>query len=541
MNEESRHVKRSTSQTTTLQNDLSQQLIFLFSDLNLRNNKHARSILIDDQYLPLKEIFEIKSMKHISTAAGDQAAVVMDAINLANNKDLHIKLHTEQLENGEFFIRRVPPFRYCESIKNYQNRMMIIEGWPLEKKNRPRWAISRVRTLLCNDDTATRSRRSVDEENMDSINTPVKYWRYDHKLGVINIEFKSDREALDAWINLERAASSQASGSSLGIEVYQLHSGDNVKRTFKLRIGEIDLTARSIELPAINDVLKGSLEPGSTDSLVDDQSNNVLCQDSTIMETPVDILPRMYNKVWESYGSLSLSQFKDAMNQLYQYHISLPTSVGGDTRDDDLQQLLISRRRDLYTDVLQLVALAKVSMNQGEIRALRGKDGYALSDSLGMTMLIYSKTPTFEMPIKESGRLSGGTKTPYDACLDVLGILRELNLDIHPSHYTYALRAACNESRWREASRLFLTQVDGDDEFNSYHTGGFVPIDVELAWEGLYAVACDSKMSESAGEGMTPCPASKRVFETAMKMSMISPSGQDRCKSEDFGQFVILL
>ena len=110
-------------------------------------------------------------------------------------------------------------------------------------------------------------------------------------------------------------------------------------------------------------------------------------------------------------------------------------------------------------------------------------------------------------------------------------MLRELNLDINPSHYTHALRAACNESRWREASRLFLTQVDGDgdDEFNPNATGGYVPIDPELAWEGLYAVACDSKSSDSTGERTTPSP-SKRVFDTAMKMSMISPSSQERCK-----------
>jgi len=528
---ESRHIEQNnqtTTATTPSQHDLlSQQLIFLFSDLNLRNNKHARSILIDDQYLPLKELLEIKSIKNITSgedSGGDPTAMVMDAIDLVNENESNVQLHMEQID-GEIFVRRSPPFSYNESIKSSHDRMMVIEGWPIEnKKSRPRWAVSHVRMLLCNENA------TFDKEmRIDANNTPMTYWRYDHAMGVINVEFKSESGALSAWENLERASSSQAAADSLGIEVYRLPPEDNARKAYKLQIGEIALIARSIDLTSIND--DDNLETRSTYSIVDDQPNTIPYQESRAMKRPVDVLPP--TKVWETYKSLSIGQFTDAMNQLYQYHVTLPPSVSNDVRDDDLHQQLLSRRHDLYADVLGLVSLVKASIDKGEIRALRGKDGYALSDSIGMALLIFSETPISERPSNDIGGIVGGSTSPHEACLEVFGILRDLNLDIHPSHYTYAIRAACNESRWREAAQLFLSQVDGDDGFNPNATGGYVPIDPELAWEGLYAVACDAKMSEPAAEGVDPCP-SKRVFDTAMKMSMISPSGQEKCKSECF-------
>jgi folate-dependent phosphoribosylglycinamide formyltransferase PurN len=512
---ESGHIKRNNR--TTWPTDLPQQLMFLFSDLNLRNNKHARSTLIDDQYLPLKELLEIKSIKNITSnvdaTTGDPAATVMDAIDLVNKNVAHtIKLHTEQLNNGDIIVRRSPPFRYSESIHNHHERMMVIEGWA----HRPRWALSHIRMMLSNDTSVTGGSSYFDKgmHTIDSNNTPMTYWRYDHALRVLNIEFKSDNGALAAWVNLERAASSQEAANSLGIEVYRLPSeGKAARKAYKLQIGETVLIARSIDLPTTTHM---------TDFILFDPSSNIPHQDSIITKTPVAVPPPGYNKIWETNEMPTLSQFTDAMNKLYQYHISLAPSVSGDSSDEQL----LSRQQDLYADVLHLVSSAKASMDQGEIRALRGKDGYALSDLLSRAMLIYSETP-----FEDSGKLSGGPITPFDACVDVLHMLRELNLDINPSHYTHALRAACNESRWREASRLFLTQVDGDgdDEFNPNATGGYVPIDPELAWEGLYAVACDSKSSDSTGERTTPSP-SKRVFDTAMKMSMISPSSQERCK-----------
>lgn len=527
--EESDHIEQNKQTTTKPQHDLlSQQLIFLFSDLNLRNNKHARSILIDDQYLPLKELLEIKSIKNITCdeeSGGDPTAMVMDAIDLVNKNESNVQLHMDQFDNGELFVRRSPPFSYSESIKSSHDRMMVIEGWPLEnKKSRPRWAVSHVRMLLCNENTI------FDKEmRIDANNTPMTYWRYDHAMGVINIEFKSESGALGAWENLERAASSQAAADSPGIEVYRLPPEDKARKAYKLQIGDIALIARSINMTSIND--DHNLETGSNKSLVDDQPS-IPYQESRVKKIgPVDVLPLTYNKVWETFGTLSLSQFTDAMNQLFQYHVTLPPSVGHDLRDNDLQQQLLSRRHDLYADVLRLVSSFKASVDQGEIRALRGKDGYELSDSLGMALQFFSETPISERPIEDVGGIVGGSMSPYEACLDVFEILSDLNLDIHPSHYTYAIRAACIESRWREAAHLFLSQVDGDDGFNPNATGGYVPIDPELAWEGLYAVACDAKMAEPAGEGVDQCP-SKRVFDTAMKMSMISPPGQEKCKSE---------
>jgi len=152
-------------------------------------------------------------------------------------------------------------------------------------------------------------------------------------------------------------------------------------------------------------------------------------------------------------------------------------------------------------------------------------------------MFIYSECPSaldgLSNEIQKSIISDGKAVSPYEACIDVFNILRNLNLDIHPSHFSYAIRSACHEFRWEEAATLFLSQIDGDD--TDMASGGFVPIDPSLGWDqplevGLYAVARDSlyklKNVEEGEEDVDISP-SKRVFETAMKMCMISPSGQE--------------
>jgi hypothetical protein len=88
---------------------------------------------------------------------------------------------------------------------------------------------------------------------------------------------------------------------------------------------------------------------------------------------------------------------------------------------------------------------------------------------------------------------------------------------------------------------LFLAQIDGDDAGDtSFMTsrGGFVPIDPAIGWDqpcaiGLYAVARKYKQimaDEGLRENDVAVSPSKRVFDAAMKMCMLSPSGQENCK-----------
>ena len=258
------------------------------------------------------------------------------------------------------------------------------------------------------------------------------------------------------------------------------------------------------------------------------------------------------NKVRRDEGDLPMhdpsrqvQQFTDAMTHLYQEHLSLPP-VSPDwlrKRDRTLakskristvetDEQLVERRQYLCKDVARLVSSIKSSINRGSIRAMRGKDGYALMDSLGLAMAIYSEAqPTLRANSTDDGS-SGDSVSQYEACLGVFEILRNLNLPIMASHYTYAIRAACRESRWKEAAKLFLGQIDGNaaDNPDLFATGGLAPIDEALAWEGLYALAVD-KMTEEERVGKVNESPSKRVFDTAMQMCMISPSNQKSCKS----------
>ena len=501
----------------TYLHELSRQVAFLFSDLNLRNNEHARSIFRDDRFLPLKDLLAIKSVKKYTRDAVDPSCVVIDAINFFNANNAtsslgqsSLQLHVEESNSGDTVVRRSPSFCYVDSIKNSRGKMMVVEGWPTDKKARPPRAISHVRSLICNRDVS---------------DIPMAYFRYDNDLGVMNIEFESEEGASCAWENLRRAASH--ADVIHGINVQNLLS-DTHSNSYRLQLGQLILVTRSIDIS-----MTSSLDP---DGITDDTAAAVTVSDdkqsNPVLDKPVraSILP-------------TLNQFTDAMTLLYQEHVSLPSlspellrkrrhrttqnNKQHNTAEEDERLLL--RRQYLCRDVARLVSSIKASINQGKIRALRGKDGYALTDSLGLAMLVYSETQPHLGGQSSGGGLSGDALSPYEACLEVFGILRKLNLDIQPSHYAYAIRAACRESRWIEATKLFLGQIGGNDTDNSdsMATGGFTPIDAALAWEGLYAMAMTE---EEGGDKVNESP-SKRVFDTAMKMCMISPSGQKSCKS----------
>ena len=241
--------------------------------------------------------------------------------------------------------------------------------------------------------------------------------------------------------------------------------------------------------------------PAAPDVMIDTAAYN----DNAIhsLDASINTVPNWLS--WEA-ETPTLRQFTDAMNFLYQEHDSI-------TNDN--------KRRYLCIDVIRLVMSAKASIQQGKIRPMSGKDRYALTDCLGLAMLVYSKTQPTTLGEMSN---SNAALSPYEASLDVIDILRSLNIDILPTHYTCAIRAACNESRWSDATSLLFSQIDGNDNADGMATGGFTPIDANLAWEGLYAVAMKMAMEKEAG--LIKESTSKVVFDTAMKMCMISPEGQ---------------
>lgn len=560
--------------------DLSQRIAFIFSDVNLRNNEHARSNLqkYKNQYLPLKDILEIGAIKHHITDNQDPLAMVTRAIGVAN-KDASsspgqptAQLHIRETNSGETIVTRSYPFNYTESVANSHSKMMVVEGWPMRKKDHPpgwKHALPKIRSLL-----------------RDEI--PVSYYRYDYIHGTVAIEYESEEGSMKAWENLEQASSQVGTELSTGDIAVQNLLPDEPKpsSSYQLRVGEFSMVVRSIDMSLIEEEIKNDtdevieqesfLEPETkkaerdTDRMVsDDEQSNSFSQillKSTTSESVVDSKavdePSLPNQPvvrirWEADGTLSLSQFTRAMDQLYDEHLTLPPPSQDwlhDYRSADklhqrsnfaqygeLQDRLLAQRQDICRDVDSIVSSVKASIDQGKIRALGGRDDNSLYDSLGRAMLIYSETPSgFDGGSHErsEAEIDGSNEavtmpaiSPYDACLDIFNILRSLNLDIHPTHFAYAIRAACHESRWDDATKLFLGQINGDDTGNSdLAMAGFVPIDSTQGWDqplemGLYAVT-RSLLSKSRGEN-SDTSLSKHVFDTAMRMCLMSPSGQE--------------
>jgi hypothetical protein len=414
--------------------------------------------------------------------------------------------------------------------------MMVVDGWP--KGPKPRSVKELVRSLLCND-----------VASVGNSEIPVAYWRFDNSKGVLKIEFYSEEGAMGAWDNLERATSRVDCSSGQEVAV-QLLESDHEKRSYQLRIGDFSLVARSIDTSTIvksslpeSEMMKLERNTAETDSVTSADASNKYGS---------------YMK-WKEEETPSLRQFVHAMNHLYNDHVDLPppsrewlheyvrptkTQMRQRNTEGDGEEMqpMLARRHHICREVANVVSRVKASIDQGKIRALGGKDGYALSDSLGKAMMIYSETPSsFSDKVDEDSSDGTAATSPYEACLDVFDILRSLNLDIHPSHFSYSIRAACHESRWEEAANLFLAQIDGDDAGDtSFMTsrGGFVPIDPAIGWDqpcaiGLYAVARKYKQimaDEGLRENDVAVSPSKRVFDAAMKMCMLSPSGQENCK-----------
>ncbi|KAL7551131.1 hypothetical protein ACHAWF_014330 [Thalassiosira exigua] len=557
---------------TTAVEGLSQRLSFFFSDIHLRHNEYVRTILEERHCLPLNSIGSFQ--KFIS-----DPAVVLDAVNHANSSapvpgKSTIKLNLEEADGGEILVSRSPPFQYKDSLRNSHHKMMVVEGWPRGPK--PRWAKALVHSMLCTDMTSN-----------ESSPTPVAYWRFDNSKGVLKVEFESEEGAMGAWNNLELAMSRDDLGTSLSgykVSVQPMQS-DQYGRSYRLQIdGEFALVVRSIEdesLSVSDSTISHDISPGETDAapispqkprsaetdiaLRESDAALTSPQKPRSAETSPDTKPltpspssdqlsydRRYAKL-EANGTLSLNQFSRAMDQLYEAHKTLPPpsrewlheNVRGTNKqrhrnrtktDSELQQQLLERRHEICHDAANVLSCVKASIGRGKIRALGSKDSYLLSDSLGRAMLIFSETPSEHGGSGMSDATNIPSElavSPYEACLDALGILRRLNLDIHPSHFSYVIRAACHESRWEEAAKIFLRQIDGDDAANMA-TGGFVPIDLTLGWDrplevGLYAVArnCKENIAPARVEHSIEASPSKRVFDTAMKMCMISPSGQE--------------
>ncbi|KAL7459227.1 hypothetical protein ACHAWC_010906 [Mediolabrus comicus] len=552
---------------------ISRRLSFFFSDVNLRHDTYARSILekCKNQYIPLDVIMTFKSIQKWT----DNPDVVLKAVDYMNNNDDEIKLKVHRTKSGNVFIGRTEPFHYNTSLKEAKHKILTIEGWPSDQNTIH--VENRVRSLLCAKNGYIESHTAQGNKQSQEMNQ-IAFWGTDIGKGVITIEFKTDEGVADAWNNLEKAAVAARENNSTSPNQFNVkplvigqtrrNESKNSFKEYQLQIQNLSLVARSMaNEPELSKDRKDQIlslferkkDNSSTLKLDEREQKDTTTQASTA-GTPTNIPLHAEKKWWESgKATPSLHKCVEAIEQIFQQHRSLPPpsrewlheyTRGKKRRQhhntyesiQQQQQQQYEQRRIICNDAANLISCIKLSIAEGKIRGLGGKDAYLLAELLGRAMMIFSETPP-PLGTKSIGRSSaaqGETSTmmsPYEACLEVLGILRSLNLDTLSSHYAFTIRAACHEARWGEASNVFMNQIngnDGGDVSDDLTTGGFSPINPTLGWDqpleiGLYAVARNAwykSMSQEQQEEANDSP-SKQVFDAAMKMCMISPSEQD--------------
>lgn len=527
--------------------------------VNLRHDEYGRRILElhEKQFLPLDTIMTFKTIRRLSTDPSDLLEAVDVANETSNGESPSIQLFTAESENGDVLIGRAPIFNHDLSYRRSLEKMMIIEGWPGDQFD-TRWAEARVRSLLLTGiaDPHTSSRLDP-RTNLQPI--PVAYWRRDVPRGLLTIEFLEEEGALQAWENIDRFADmSSDSFQVLSIPTSESRYVNAKDRLYRFSLNGWDLIVRPMELSAEEEkallvAIPSRTKPdviGTEVDLENELHSELHDHDSELISMENNVVSRVEECTVAGHAP-SLQQLTSNMNDLYQRHKQLPApsrdwlheyrrlvskrSRSTDIIDQSGEEETIMRQK-LLQEVASLIAGSQLSVSSGIIRGMGSKDSYLLSDALGKAMEVFSETPI----LAKRGQSRAERISPFDSCLDVLSTLKSLNLDIHPFHYACAVRAACHESRFDDAARIFLSQIDDDSG-----VGGYVPIEASFDWDhplliGLYAVARESQYaSMDAISTSDTVSHSQAVFDTAKKLSMISPSNHDTCKLSDFCFVVI--
>ncbi len=503
--------------------------------------------------------------------------VIMEAVDLVNADPEGVQLQMKEDEHGKVLIGRVKPYNHEETLIKSNMKTILVKGWPVKKNSR---ALERFRSIFFGQENA--------EENVK-----VAFWGHNIPNGTITIECETEDGAAQAMKNLEHFADEG------------INSVHEKERRY-LEIDGLSLTVQRLAMPERSNLSSAEQDREDNQTIEeavkyhqDSNENSPTRKDfdlsplfqrgenefagkssaaPTVLDPLSDIDETDCNNWWsDGTAEPGLVECKLAMNELLEERSALPPPPrewlheytrrpNEITQQEKLHRKYHMRRRyKLCKEVAALVQCVKNSIAVGNVTALGSQDGYMISDFLAQALLVYSESPPhpsthhfmevendhhFQQQL-EHGIAEKNIIFPYDACIEVFHILNELNLDIHPSHYAFAIRAACHEYRWGEAADLFLAQIggisndDGDQDYSDFGynsgnvlaPGGFVPIDPTLGWDqplqlGLYAVARNerSKMNAVTQSAVRVSTPSKTVFETALRMCMMSPSDKENCE-----------
>ncbi|GAX24373.1 hypothetical protein FisN_4Lh497 [Fistulifera solaris] len=198
---------------------------------------------------------------------------------------------------------------------------------------------------------------------------------------------------------------------------------------------------------------------------------------------------------------------KDILRDILVRVVDLKQTIGGLNdlppvwaQEQDYQD---SRRNDAFHSLKAIISDFEHQVRLGVIKA-NGKHRHECSVLLEEILRLLSLCGA------HSDELS-----PFDECRRLLDLMeKEWKIELQHNHCEYAVVTASREQRWSEAADVFWRHIDPN-------RAGYNPCDISITEPiGLYAIARDAQQKKRS--------AVERVFDAVLRMSMVSPSDQDR-------------
>jgi hypothetical protein len=162
------------------------------------------------------------------------------------------------------------------------------------------------------------------------------------------------------------------------------------------------------------------------------------------------------------------------------------------------------RRQERFQETRKVIGQIRQHVQDGTLRP-SGKHRLELTVLFERILKIYSES------------LPTNNDSVFEASTEVLKMMNEFNLELQHKHCDYAILTAGREERWKEAADLFWSHIDPEDS-------GYIPFDVDVSNPvGLYAIA---RFAQGQGTAVV-----ENVFDGVLRMSMVSPTDQKKCKS----------
>jgi len=212
----------------------------------------------------------------------------------------------------------------------------------------------------------------------------------------------------------------------------------------------------------------------------------------------------------------------DQLPTVWQQQSSPPASMDGRLTRREFQQL--RSRQQVFLEAQKVVRYLQSFTDDDKVLK-PNKYSREISILLERLLEIFSKcgdlTQTKSLLNDKSFNKKSNAPTvmdPFGECCNVLDCLAAWNIDVNERHCNAVITAAARQGLWERAGRIFYALIDPDDS-------GYAPFDSCSVQNpmGLYVLV---RAAQEQGSTSVVEP----VLEAVLRMSMVSPSDQDKCK-----------